>query len=237
MQSRKINFSRYLVRGFLCSGIVFFSLTAQAATVVTIVSQDKTDRIMSDGHQARIGINHDDYVIVDYKTGDIKMVMSAKQQVFLLNNDMSAMGGKTPAIKTKLELKASGPVIAGYKTRAYDWSANGRHCGVFYGSTEAMKTAGMKPLFAAVQKVIQKQREAMGGFAALMDACTLTNFQAGKQLAQAGIPMRMEKAGGEVISEIKQIQTGVRLPASAFEIPANYKIVTMRDLVRKVGSF
>ena len=169
-----------------------------------------------------------DYFIVDYKNNNVRVVDPQKQQVMLLNVDEAAMGNSAPMVRTSVKRLSSGQMIAGYKTQKYSYTANGKSCGVIYGSTDAYQARDIKALLSAMKTMLEKQRAVMGGFAAFVDDCTLADMQVADHVNTIGMPMRTEK-NGRVESEIKSINMNVALPANTFVIPANYRNVTMQD--------
>lgn len=213
----------------LCSPLV------QAGTIVEIQNQGELTRIMTDGQQARINMSAAEYVIVNYKNHSVRVVDPQKQQVMLLDADTksAAAANNFPNIRTSMNKLGSGQMIAGYKTQRYSYSANGKSCGVIYGSNEAYQVRGIRELVSAMDAMMEKQRAALGGLAGMIDDCTLADMKLGEYVATIGIPMRTEK-NGRVDSEIRSIKTDVDLPVNTFVIPASYKMVTMQDQMNTV---
>lgn len=213
----------------LCSPLV------QAGTIVEIQNQGELTRIMTDGQQARINMSAAEYVIINYKNRSVRVVDPQKQQVMLLDADTKSVAAANNflSIRTSMNKLGSGQMIAGYKTQRYGYSANGKSCGVIYGSNEAYQVKGIKQLVSAMNTMMEKQRAALGGLAGMIDDCTLADMMLSDQVASIGIPMRTEK-NGHIDSEIKSIKTEVDLPVNTFVIPAAYKTVTMQDQVNSV---
>ncbi len=210
---------------------LFLSTSVMAGTVIEIQNKNERMSIMTDGQRARMNMSGADYIIVDYKNNNVSVVDPQKQQVMLLNVDEAAMGNSAPLVRTSVKRLSSGQVIAGYKTQKYSYTANGKSCGVIYGSTDAYQIKNIKALLAAMKIMLEKQRALLGGFAAFVDDCTLADMQVTDHVNTIGMPMRTEKSG-RVESEIKSINMGVVLPANTFVIPANYKNVTIQDKVK-----
>ena len=218
----------------LISAILLLSSSAvMAGTIVTMKSGNDTSEIITDGKQARMGMGDEGYIIVDYKTHNVKVVDPGKKQVMLLSvNDMPKGGGKAPKVNVQINNLGSGPTIAGYKTRKFSYKVNGKACGFIYGSKDVYELKGIKELFNAVQTMMQRQQDMMGGYAAMLDDCTLGDLKIGMQVSTVGVPMRMEE-NGKVDNEIINIQLNVSLPANVFSIPASYKTVTMSGEIKK----
>ena len=210
---------------------LFFSSSVMAGTVIEIQNNNERMSIMTDGQMARMNMSGADYIIVDFKDNNVRVVDPQKQQVMLLNVDEAAMGNSGPLVRTSVKRLGSGQMIAGYKTQKYSYTANGKSCGVIYGSSDAYQARDIKTLLAAMKTMLEKQRALLGGFAAFVDDCTLADMQVADHVNTIGMPMRTEK-NGRVESEIKSINMHVDLPANTFVIPANYRNVTMQDKMK-----
>ena len=213
---------------------LFLSSSVMAGTVIEMKNNNERISIMTDGQSARMNMPGADYILVDYKNNNIKIVDPQKQQVMQLNVGKTATGNSAPLVKTSVKRLSSGQVIAGYKTQKYSYTANGKSCGVIYGSTDAYQSRDIKALLAAVKTMLEEQRAILGGFAAFVDDCTLAEMQVTDHINTIGMPMRTEK-NGRVENEIKSITTQAVLPANTFVIPANYKDVTMQDKMKTVA--
>jgi len=207
---------------------LFFSSSVMAGTVIELQNNNERMSIMTDGQTARMNMSGADYIIVDFKDNNVRVVDPQKQQVMLLNVDQAAMGNSGSLVRTSVKRLSSGQMIAGYKTQKYSYTANGKSCGVIYGSSDAYQARDIKTLLAAMKTMLEKQRALLGGFAAFVDDCTLADMQVADHVNTIGMPMRTEK-NGRVESEIKSINMNVDLPANTFVIPANYRNVTMGD--------
>ena len=207
---------------------LFLSSSVLAGTVIEIQNNNERMSIMTDGQRVRMNMSGTDYIIVDYKDNNVRVVDPQKQQVMQLNADEAAMGNSAPVVRTSIKRLSSGQMIAGYKTQKYSYTANGKTCGVIYGSTDAYQARDIKTLLAAMKIILEKQRAVLGGFAAFVDDCTLADMQVADHVNTIGMPMRTEK-NGRIESEIKSINVDVVLPANTFVIPANYRNVAMQD--------
>jgi len=206
----------------LCTTTVF------AGTVVKIQDSEGLATILTDGKHARMNSSDNEYVLVDYKKQTVTIVDPTAQQAVLL--DAKKTSGANPASKLNTTLKAigAGKNIAGYATKKYSFSANGKTCGVIYGSTEVYQKKGIKELVQAMNNIMEKQQAMMGGFAGMLDDCALAEMKLNDQVKTIGVPMRTEK-NGVVDSEVKSIKLNVDLPADTFVVPAGYKTVTMEQ--------
>ena len=213
---------------------LFLSSSVMAGTVIEMKNNNERVSIMTDGQQARINMSGADYIIVDYKNNNVSVVDPQKQQVMLLNVGETATANSAPLVRTSVKRLSPGQIIAGYKTQKYSYTANGKSCGVIYGSTDAYQAREIKVLLTAIKTMLENQRALLGGFAAFVDDCTLADMQVADHVNTIGMPMRTEK-NGRVENEIKSINMDVVLPANTFVIPANYTDVTMQDKIKTVA--
>lgn len=227
---KKIQLSSFLLLVSV-SGVLS---TAQAGTVVEIQSEGTRSTILSDGKMVRMGMGEGEYAIVDTGKKQVNVVSPQKKQVMLLGTASVASGKPAPKVKVSFRPLGNGRVVAGYKTKKYDYLVNGKSCGILYGSHDAYQQKGVKGLVQAVQSIMDEQQAVMGGFSAFMDDCTQADMQISSYVQKIGIPMLTEK-NGRIESEIKSIRTDVELPANTFVIPPSYKRVTMQDVISQVA--
>ncbi len=211
-----------------CTNIV------SAGTIIQIQNAGSMATILTDGEFARMNSSADEYAIVDYKKQTVKIVNPKMRQVMLLDADKRPGGSTGSQLRTSVKKLGKGVIIAGYPTQKYAYSANGKSCGVIYGSAEVYQKKGIKELLQAMNNMLEKQQAMLGGFAGMMDDCILADMKLGKHVNTIGVPMRTEK-NGVVDSEIKSIKLGVSLPADTFVIPASYKTVTMEQQIREAS--
>jgi len=205
---------------------------AMAGTIIKIQADEELTTVLTDGKLVRMNISSDEYVIVDYRKQTVKIVSPQKQQVMLLGTNKMVAGNPGPEVRASFKKLGAGIKIAGYPTQKYTYSANGKSCGVIYGSKEAYQQPGIKQLFLAMQTMMENQRAAMGGFAGMMDDCDLADMKVGEHVNTIGVPMRTE-VKGVVDSEIKSIRLNENVPADTFVIPASYKTITIEQQMRE----
>jgi len=205
-----------------------------AGTVIQVQDTEGLATILTDGKFARMNSSNDEYVIVDYKKQTVKMVNPKTRQVMLLDADKMPAGKSGLQLRTSVKKLGAGTKIAGYPTQKYAYSANGKSCGIIYGSTEVYKKPGIKELLQAMNNMMEKQQAMLGGFAGMIDDCTLADMKLNDHVNTVGVPMRTEK-NGVVDSEVKSIKLNVNLPADTFVIPASYKTVTMEQQMREAS--
>ncbi len=206
--------------------------TALAGTVIRIQNNGDMTTVMTDGKLARLSMSGDEneYIIIDYRKQTVNVVSPQKHQVMQLNAGQMAAGAQGPQVRTAMKELGSGVKVAGYPTRKYSFSANGKSCGVIYGSREVYQKEGIKELFQAMRTMMERQRAILGGLAGMVDDCTLADMKISDHVKAVGVPMRSER-DGRVETEIKSIKYGVTLPADTFVIPASYKVLTMQQQI------
>ena len=202
--------------------------SVSASTVIEIQSKGDLTTVITNGQFARMNMPGTEYVIVDFRKQQVNMINPQKQQVMLLDATTIASANNASAVRTSLNPLGNGPVIAGFPTQKYGYTANGKSCGVIYGSRAAINADGMNDLLQAMKTMMEQQRAALGGFAGFVDDCTLADMQVTDHVKTIGVPMRTER-NGMIDSEIKSIRLDVALPENTFIIPAAYKTVIMQD--------
>ena len=218
---------------FISTFLIFSSSISMAGTIIEIKNNNEIITVMTDGKQARMNMGGSDYVIVDYKNKSVRNVDSKKRQVILFDIDHIAKTGNAPRVQMSIKNLGAGSSIAGYKTQKFSYTVNGKSCGVVYGSKDAYQHKGINVLFNAINTMMQNQLAMLGGFASMVDACTLGDVEMSNHVATIGVPMRIEKKGS-VDTEVRSIKLDVALPADTFVIPVAYKTVNSNGEVQKV---
>jgi hypothetical protein len=204
--------------------VVAGNVNAGTGTIVEIQSGNELTTAITNGHKVRMDMSDTEYAIVDYKNHGVQLINPQKQTVTLLNMDDLPAGSANIKINASLSHLGPGKPVAGFKTQKFSYSANGKNCGVIYGSENAYHQPGVKQLVAAMQTMMEKQRAALGRFASLVDACTLADMQLINHVDTIGVPMLTVWAGS-VELEVKNISVDVAIANDVFEIPAMYKAV------------
>lgn len=222
--------------GFIAGSLlVLCSSAATAGTVLEVKTNGELTTMLTDGKLARLNMTSAEYVIIDYRKQLVKVVDQQNHQVMVLN--VAAAAKSIPGNnKVVVSLKKLGPArdIAGYETDKFEYTANGRSCGVILTSKKAYQEKGIQDLMSAMQTMVKKQRAMLGGFAGFVGDCTLADMQLVEYVSNIGLPMRTSK-NGVVETEIKRIRVDVALPADTFLTPAGYKTITMDDKVKQIS--
>ena len=213
---------------FSALALLLCSSVAVGGTILEIKNKNEVTTVLTDGQQARMTMGGDEYAIVDYKTRIVRMVNPQKQEVLLLSPNTMPAGASGPRINTRVNQKGAGITVVGYKTQKFEYSANGKSCGVIYGSKDAFQAKGIKELFNAMKTMIERQQAILGGLAGMLDVCTLADMKISDHVNSIGVPMRMEK-NGQVEMEIKSIKLNADIAANTFKIPASYRTMTVQE--------
>jgi hypothetical protein len=210
-------------------------MPAYSDTVIDVLSMGHATQVLSDGHRARMDLpGEDGYMLVDYQTNGMLMVVPDKHQVIDMGRgDAQASAVTGPGVE--LKLRGKGPKIAGYDTRKYSLVAQGQNCGFVFGSHAAMRDREMGQLFNALKTMLDSQRSALGSFAAFMSVCTLASMNLAEHADVIGLPMHMIDSNGQSLSEIKNIDTQADVPAAMFDVPRGYKVVAMNGELAQVS--
>jgi hypothetical protein len=209
-------------------GVLLNSSIVMAGTIVEIKNKDAMTTILTDGKKARMNSGGDDYIIVNYVNNSVKVVDTKQRQVMSLDIEDLPKGGTPPKVNTVVKNLGSGPMVAGYQTQKFSYSVNGKSCGQIFGSKEVYQLEDIKDLFNALGTIAERQQAIMGGFAGMIDDCSLGDMKIAEQVNTIGVPMRTVE-NGRVDMEIQSIKLDVNLPADTFAIPASYKTVTMTE--------
>ena len=219
----------------LCILFMLHSSPVQAATAIEVQNNNYLTTVVTDGKFARMNLADSEYAIVDYQKRMVSVVNPETQQVMSLDADKLASSNKGPLVRTSIQSLGTGIDVAGYATQKYRYSANGKSCGVIYGSMEVYQKQGIKELFQALKIMMDKQRAVLGGLVNMIDDCTLADMNVSEHVRTVGVPMRTDK-NGRVETEIKSIRYDVKLPVDTFLVPASYRTITMQDKIKAAAT-
>ena len=195
--------------------------------------EGRTSDISSDGQRARIQEQGDaSYVVIDYTNREMLMVDTKRNEVMRMNLGKGGVGGGV-GIDVQLKKKGGGPVIAGYGTKKYNFTANGEKCGTVYASKKLLKNREVRSLFEsmrAMQSQSQRMMQQMGGFLSL---CQQANMSLTDALEEVGVPMRIIERDGKVTSDVVKVDTDANYPSSHYEAPAGMTEVDMQQQMQE----
>lgn len=196
----------------------------------------RTTMFTSNGNKTRIeGGSMPGYAIVDYSSGKLLMVDTSREEVLsaTLGSGGVIVGGDS--LSVSLLPRGGGHEIAGYATRKYELVANGENCGTIYGSRELMQVQEMRAMLDAMRGMRDFSRAMSAGVSGLLTACQRANMQLSGVVDAAGAPLLVLDAGGNRLSEVLSVDTGVRIDVDEYEVPSGMKVVSMDESMRQAA--
>jgi hypothetical protein len=173
------------------------------------------------------------FVVLNTSNKTLFVVMPQQRLALDLSDTLSggAAGVKSP-VTASFSREGGGPAIAGYRTYRYSYSVQGNRCGTLFASPEALEHAGMRDLFAMMERMAAQAQVVMNTFDTSTDPCRQADHHLGSKLQEIGAPMRVLDAGGKRVSEITRIDRDAELPANAFTIPADYRVQNASQMLQ-----
>lgn len=221
-----------MIRGSLLLAVLtLISIDVYCGTIVDFRDQSgRNGQFLSDGKMGRLNTgNGKTYMIVDYASRSMKVVMVQQQQVLDLGDAISAPDPSGPAADKPVltfEAEGDGPVVAGYPTKQYKLLVNGEFCGQIFGSTQALEDSGLDRMFNVLRTVAARSSRAVAG----VSACKRGKINLFDQFASIGAPLRTLDEKGQAETEVTGIQTGAKLAPDTFVIPREFKVVSAEQM-------
>lgn len=208
-------------------------ITLLADTVIELNSNAEAATYMSNGKKARINSSgKSEYLIVDFASNTIYAVKPDDRQIINLNETVPSLSSnEAPEVRLTFVPTGNGPVIAGYATKSYNFSANGENCGTIHASKEALNGTSISDMLDAMNEMADNARKALGGFAAAIPPCQQANMSLGTQVSTIGAPLQTLDADGHVQRSINKITKNVDVDASVYVLPADYQSSSMADKI------
>ncbi len=200
--------------------------------ITTRSPEGGTSTFISNGKIARMdGGGQPGFVLIDLSNGNMKMVDDRRRSIMEMGTPGVSMDSASAPSRVQTELKdrGAGPKIAGYSTRRFEVTANGRVCATVFGSKAVLDLPGVEAIFSALDKMQQQTQNMMGAFAGQRDACEQADMQMSKQFRRTGAPMRMIDANGQLDNEVVSIRKNISKPASFYAAPSDYQVTNMQD--------
>ncbi len=188
--------------------------------------------ITTNGQKARMDDPQDpSYVVANYASGQFNVVNLQEQEVLVMSSADMPVTSEVSAssVDIRLEKRSKGPTIAGYKTREYALTANGRHCATIFGSKKMLKKAGISGLFEFMGRMQQQSHKMMGAYRGTMDVCTQATQQLSQSYQTTGAPLRLLDETGKLESEVIKIKTDEKTKPGYYSIPAGFNVIIMKD--------
>lgn len=207
----------------------------QAATLVEISARDGNSRIYKEGHMARLEMpGEKGYMVIDTDRHSVRVVMPQQKIVLDLSDQVKeAAAPASGDLRIRLEKQGKGAKIAGYETTHYTYLAGDKTCGTIFASTDALNDAGLAGVFEIMERMASKAQAMAAPFRDQSDPCETANVQLSTEIKRIGAPLRTLDADGKQLSEVTSIDTDAKLPAGAFDIPADYKVEDTASMLQK----
>ena len=219
----------------LTAAALALPVTLLADTVIELNSDNNAITFMSNGNKARINTSgKSDYMIVDFASKAIYAVSPDQHRIINLNQSVTALSDNAPPeVKLAFTPTGNGPVIAGYATLSYRYSANGEFCGTVQASKAALDGTSLGDMLEVMNEMAKNARKALGGFAAVIPPCRQADMSLGSQVSNIGVPMQTVDTHGQVQRSINKISKNVNVDASNYVLPADYQAVNVADKINK----
>jgi len=160
------------------------------------------------------------------------MVMDLSSQMWGSDQEMAESASKLP--KARLVEQGKGPTIAGYSTVHYKVMVGEEFCGDEYLSSRAMKETNLQEFGEVMSRMSKQQQQMSGSMAAMMqDPCDTADLTLYEVYLKKGMPMRTVDKDGIVDNEVKRIETNASIPAGFFELPKDYPVMTMEQMMQQ----
>ncbi|MCP4406495.1 MAG: DUF4412 domain-containing protein [Gammaproteobacteria bacterium] len=204
--------------------------TASAATLIESRADQNTMKMWIEGTKSRMDMpEQDGYVLTDAEQRKMYIISDKERTVMDMSSNFKSQFDKSKSedLDIKLVKKRAGPTIAGYQTTHYTLSANGKHCADQYVSLKVLRDPNLKE-YARHSAGMSNNSP----IRALMDACTLASISATERFQKIGFPLRTVDADGDR-HEVTRIQKNVSPGPNAFEVPKDYQIVDMGQIMQQ----
>lgn len=212
---------------------------ASAASAATVMETREPGggiaKMTVEGRYARMQSEEHNYVLIDLTQGKFYGVDLGARHII----DMSAppppdpnfKPEQRPAVHAVLVDKGEGPIIAGFPTRHYQITAEGRICSDTFLSAQAMEEGDMRGFMEGFQRFYQQQKEAYVQAGADYDACEEAQDVAWDKYLEYGMPLKTVDLDGYMRQEVVALRTGVSVEKGYFDLP-ELPIITLEQFLQ-----
>jgi hypothetical protein len=116
--------------------LLTLNFNVHAASMVEIKSKEGLSRMYSEKNIGKMEIaGGEDYMLLNSRENTLYIIMPDKETAFDMNQSLKGSDAAfDKSIKVTFKKTGSGPEIAGYRTTAYNYKANGTYCGSLFTS-------------------------------------------------------------------------------------------------------
>jgi len=212
--------------------------TSWAATLIKRDLQGKTETVIMERQKIRIqSPNPNSYALMHLDKGKTYMVDATQKRIVEMD-----IVGKPPQVQLPKDMpkppwgnsvraklvKQSGKLdIAGYSTEHYQIEALGKACFDVYFSKKAAWVDYVEDFLNASYEITNSRK--IKGMP--LHPCQKAHEDLEKKIKRRGIPMKFVMKGNsdQIIYEVTNIRTGVRVSADVFALPTGYKMISEQD--------
>jgi len=226
---------RKLFSVILC---LFASTSIHAASYMEGVNDGGTTRVWIDDNYARIKVTMKANDSRAKATSPGEMLLDIKQhkmyiidhktRSLVIMDDLPGTRQDKPRpqhAKISVERKGKGPKVAGFATRGYLFSANGRECYMIYTSKDVMHYKQVVAYYKAMRDVSSHANRSENPCASALDNLNIQEY---------GLPISMQDKDGKQKFEIKKISQGKSPPKNYLQMPAGYKKRSMMQVMQQM---
>ncbi len=226
------------MRLLLATVLVSFSLTALGSTVIESKDANgEVSKISIDGEWARFDGaegDKDGYMLVNSKAQKFYMVVPAERTIVEFSADKNKKN-KKQKVDVNIKELGNGPKVAGYATREYELTANGKRCGSVLFSKQAAGIKDVSKLMSTIGALDPEAfmpEEMLQGFQNAADPCDMAEMQLEEQeLVKLGFPMKSLDPKGKTENEVVSIDEKAKLKPGLFDLPNDYSRTTVKQMM------
>ncbi len=227
------------MRLLLTTVLVTFSLAAFGSTVIESKdAEGGISKISIDGDWTRFDSvegGRDGYMLVNTKAQKFYMVVPAERAIIEFSANENKKNTEKQKVDIDIEDVGNGPKVAGYATRKYELTANGKQCGSVLLSKQAAKVEDINRLLSAMGGLNPEAfmpEEMLQGLQSMADPCDLAEMQLEeKDLVKRGFPMKSLDSKGETENEVVSIDENAELKPELFDLPEDYTRTTVKEMM------
>ena len=182
--------------------------------------------MLSNGSKVRInGGPTPGYLLVDSASDEFFLVDPERKEILRVAPGEIGVMAEAGGLNVSLKPRGGGEKIAGYSTGRFDLIANGTLCGTVYGSTELMKNAELKGMFAAMQGMHKISHSMMAGIGSLLTECQRAHTRLADLTATSGFVLRVMGDEGKQVFEVLSLDTDAAVDPGEYELPRGMPVV------------
>ena len=224
------------MKSIAISLVLLLSSAAAFADVQLVVRDYRGNdtEISSNGRQARMqSAQVPGYALVDYERAEFLVIDPARNEAIRMRLDVDNAIDGSPGLEIMLDDQGPGAKIAGYSTRLYRIIANGQACGLVHASKQLLQNSQIRQLFESMRAMQRGVGGIASGLVAILPVCQRASLQVSDAMGSSGVPLKVVDSGGEVVSEVVSIRTGISIAQSAYSLPQGMNVVSAEEQMQQ----